>query len=136
MEKQMFDLNASGISQDQSFVLQSQVISYVRETLVYDKGYVVFAVKDLDAFEFEFYHTDGHRINALYEETRDETIERIMFVIDCKMFCKLKTDDKALTDVMKYLYNYFVGQISAQSLFDRFKISNEIDILGKEQNES
>jgi len=135
----MFDLTASGITQDQSFVLQSQVISYVREALIYDKGYVVFAVKDMDAFEFEFYHTDGDSVNALYEETRNETVDRVMFNIDCKVFCKLKTDDKALTDVMRYLYNYFVGQLSATALFDRFKIANQVEILRRpdeEQDES
>ncbi len=128
----MFDMTESSISQDQSLVLQSQVLAYVREVLVYDKGYVVFAVKDRDTFEFEIYHTDGNSIAAIYEETRDETIDRILFTIDCKEFCKLKNDTKALNVCMKYLYNYFIGVLSYLALQTNYDIKDETDIFRNE----
>ncbi len=132
MENYMFDMTESSISQDQSLVLQSQVLAYVREALVYDKGYVVFAVKDRSTFEFEIYHTDGNSIAAQYEETRDETIDRILFTIDCKVFCKLKKDAKALNVCMKYLYNYFLGALNYLDLQEKFGISDETDIFRNE----
>lgn len=125
----MFDMTESSISQDQSLVLQSQVLAYVREALVYDKGYVVFAVKDRDTFEFEIYHTDGNSIAAIYEETRDETIDRILFTIDCKEFCKFKNDTKTLNVCMKYLYNYFVGALNYIELQTKYGIKDETDIF-------
>ena len=122
MENKMFNMAEPSISQDQSLALQSQVLAFVREALIYDKDFVVFAVKELGTFEFEFYHTDGKRINALYEETREETIDRILFTIDCSQLCKIKGDTNAINDIMKYLYNYVVGVLSVYTMHDRFDI--------------
>ena len=131
----MFDMTESSISQDQSLVLQSQVLAYVREALVYDKGYVVFAVKDRSTFEFEIYHTDGNSIAAQYEETREETIDRILFTISCADFCKYKNDSKALNVCMKYLYNYFLGALNYVELVDTYGISDLTDMLRNSTDE-
>jgi len=65
----MLDFGDSAITQDQTMSLQSKIIDFVREALVYNKGYVVFEVVDLDAFEFNFYYSDGSTVEAHYNVT-------------------------------------------------------------------
>ena len=111
------------VTQDQSLELQSKIIAYVREALVYDNGYLVFEVKDLSSFEFDFYYSSGSEIKVLYEETRDESLDRILFVINCKDFHKTTNNDD-LNVIMVYLYNYVVGFISANILYDKYKVKD------------
>ena len=106
-------------------------MGYVREALIYDKGYLVFEVKDLSSFEFDFYYSSGTEIKVNYDETKDETRNRILYTINCN---DLRTKKVDIDLLMKYLYNYIVGFISANILFEKYGVKDysymfkEIDI--------
>ncbi len=116
MVNSMFDFSGTEMKQDQTLALQSKILEFIREALIYDKGYVVFEIKNLDAFEFNVYYSDGSKIDAQYDETRDETIDRILYTIDCAGLNKHKGDTRKIDDIIRYLYNYIVGLISASNL--------------------
>lgn len=94
-------------------------MSFVREALVYDKGYVVFEVKDLDSFDFDFYYSSGTEINVNYGETKDETKNRILYALSCEEFHNNKYTNENIDSIMQYMYNYIVGFISANILFEK-----------------
>ena len=120
----MFDFSTKVLTQDQMLVLQSKILDFVREALVYDKGYVVFEITNLGVFEFNIYYSDGSTIDAQYEETRTETIDRILYTIDCKELNKYKNDTMIINDIIRYLYNYIVGMISSNILEETHHIKN------------
>ena len=120
----MFDFSTKVLTQDQMLVLQSKILDFVREALVYDKGYVVFEITNLGVFEFNIYYSDGSTIDAQYEETRTETIDRILYTIDCKELNKYKNDTMIINDIIRYLYNYVVGMISSNILEETHHIKN------------
>ena len=120
----MFDFSTKVLTQDQMLVLQSKILDFVREALVYDKGYVVFEITNLGVFEFNIYYSDGSTIDAQYEETRIETIDRILYTIDCKELSKYKNDTMIINDIIRYLYNYVVGMISSNILEETHHIKN------------
>ena len=124
MENPMFDFSTKVLTQDQMLVLQSKILDFVREALVYDKGYVVFEITNLGVFEFNIYYSDGSKIDAQYEETRTETIDRILYTIDCKELSKYKNDTMIINDIIRYLYNYVVGMISSNILEETHHIKN------------
>jgi len=112
------------ISQDQRLELQAKLISFVKETLIYDEGYVVFEVKDLGSFEFDFYYSSGSEIKVSYEETRDETTNRILFTLDCAALHRNKKARDNLNHIINYLYNYIVGFISANILYEKYGVKD------------
>ena len=120
----MFDFSTKVLTQDQMLVLQSKILDFVREALVYDKGYVVFEITNLGVFEFNIYYSDGSTIDAQYEETRTDTIDRILYTIDCKELNKYKNDTMIINDIIRYLYNYVVGMISSNILEETHHIKN------------
>lgn len=120
----MFNISDPSVSQDQTLALQSQVLSYVREALNYDKGCLVFSIKDLSAFEFEIYYSDGNNVDARYEETREETIRRILFTLNCKELKSVKGDINAINDLIRYLFNYIVGVISLHVMNEKYSVAD------------
>jgi len=120
----MFDFSTKVITQDQTLVLQSKILDFIREALVYDKGYVVFEVANLGVFEFNIYYSDGSTVDAHYDETRTETIDRILYTIDCKELKKYKSNNIIINEIIKYLYNYVIGMISSNILEETHHIKN------------
>ncbi len=116
--------NDTKISRDQRLELQSKIMGFVREALVYDKGYVVFEVKDLSSFDFDFYYSSGSEINVNYEETKDETKNRILYTLDCSELHGNNKANDSIDLLMQYLYNYIVGFISANILFEKYGIKD------------
>ncbi len=112
------------LSGDQSLTLRAKVIEYVREALAYDKGYVVLEVQDLDSFEFGFYHTFGDYVKPRYDETRNEIINRIIYTIKCDEMTKYKNDMEHVNQIIEFLYNYCAGYLSANQLFEEYKIKD------------
>lgn len=119
----MFDGSIIGLTQDQSLALTSQVTAYIREALVPDKGYFVFAFKDaedfpnivdnFEKFDFNWYLTDGEKLEFDYGECRDEAIDRILFVMDCKKFHKYSDDVESVKYILPHLMTAIIGRISA-----------------------
>ena len=124
MNETMFESKNPQLGQDQTLALQSQLMEYIRDALVYDKGYMVFSIKDLSTFEFTNYYSDGNNIDVMYEETRDETIERILYVIDCADLTYARGNGELISDILKYLFNYVVGIISANLLHEKYNIKD------------
>lgn len=120
----MLDFSDTNITQDQALVLQSKIIEYIREALVYNKGYVIFELVDLSAFEFNFYYSDGSSVKAQYDETRSETIDRILFTIDCKELKRREFTGDRINDIIKYLYSYIVGIIGTKILYEKHGIKD------------
>ncbi len=112
------------ISQDQRLELQSKLIGFVREALIYDTGYIIFEVKDLNSFDFDFYYSSGSEIKVSYEETRDETLNRILFTLDCASLHENKKARDNLNKIINYLYNYVVGFISANILYEKYGVKD------------
>lgn len=125
----MFDIGNSSISQDQTLALQSQVLAYVREALTYDKGYCVLAVKDLGSFEFEYYYSDGSNIEARPDETRLETIDRILITLSCSELKNIKNGTANINDVIRFVYNYIVGILSSNFLAEKYKILDHSNLI-------
>ena len=129
MKKSMFNMSDSSISQDQSLALQSAIIAFVRDARVYKIGYEVFEVKDLSTFEFCHYYSDGKNLDVTPDETRNETIDRILFTIDCAELWRIKDDSELVNYTMKYLFNYCIGIISANVLYEKHGISDKTVIF-------
>lgn len=124
----MFDVGDNSLTENQSLSLQSKVIEFVRDALVYDRGYMVFSVRDTEAFEFKSFYSDGTQIDAEYSETRQETIDRILFTINCKDFYEKRgTIDVNL--VIRHIYHYVVGVLSLNVLYDSFEIKDASSIF-------
>lgn len=113
------------ITQDQSLALKSKIIDYVRNALIYNRGYLVFEVKDLSSFEFDFYYSSGVEIEARYEETREETINRIIYTLECKQLREANVSADYLDKIMLYLYNYIVGFISSNVLYEKYNVEDK-----------
>jgi len=120
----MLDFRDTAITQDQTLVLQSKIIEFVREALVYNKGYVIFEVVDLSAFEFNFYYSDGSTVKAQYEETRSETIDRILFTLDCTELKRREYSGDRINDIIRYLYNYMFGALGVRILNEKHGIKD------------
>jgi len=120
----MFDFSTKVITQDQTLLLQSKILDFVREALVYDKGYVVLEIANLGIFEFNIYYSDGSTVDVHYDETRFETIDRILYTINCKELKKYKSDKLIIGEIIGYLYNYVVGMISSSILEETHHIRN------------
>lgn len=120
----MFDFSNPTVSQDQTLALQSQLLSFMREALVHDKGYIVFSIKDLSSFEFTYYYSDGHNVDVLYEESREETVDRILYTIDCECLKSIRGDSEKVGHILRYLFNYIVGGISAGVLTDKYGVKD------------
>ncbi len=116
MEKTVFDISYPSISQDQSLALQSEILDFVRSAILVDKGFQVLEVVDMDTFEFCNYYSDGSKIDARPDETRDETIDRIIYTIDCANLRKIKDRPGALKEVMGSLYAYIAGALAAAEM--------------------
>ena len=122
MVKIMFDITESSLSQDQSLAIQSKVLEYIREALVYDKGYVILSVVDIGQLEFDIFYSNGNDINAVYEETREETIDRILYTIDCADLRRIRGDSGNVNHVIRYIYNFVVGAIGLNVLYEKYGV--------------
>ena len=120
----LFTMTSDKVSQDQSLELQSKIISYVREALSCNKGYLIFEVKNLETFEFDFYYSSGSEIVPRYDETREETISRILYTIDCAEFYDKHVSTESLNKIMSNLYNYVVGFLCSNVLYERYGIKD------------
>ncbi len=129
MVKTMFDISHPSISQDQSLALQSEILDFIRSAIGVDKGYEVLEIADLETFEFCHYYSDGSKIDARPDETRDETIDRVLFTIDCAQLKKIKDDREELNHVMSLIYDYAVGAISSWLLRENFNIEDYTNVL-------
>ena len=121
----MFKTNSDDkITQDQRLALQSKLIEYMREALIQKKGWVIFEVEDTETFEFNFYYSSSGEIVSRIEEPKVETLDRILFTINCvELHCIKDIDDKI--DVMlKHLYNYIIGFISVNKLHEQYGLSD------------
>ena len=125
----MFDTGDPSLSEDQALALQSAILAYMREALTYDRGFMVFAVKNLDLFEFEFYYSNGSTVDVKYEETRQETVERILYTLDCSELNHENNKDINKDDVIKCIYNYVVGILSVNVLSVKFDIMDHSGIF-------
>lgn len=135
MDNTMLDFSDTAITQDQTMALQSKIIEFVREALIYNKGYVIFEVLDLDDFTFNFYYSEGSSIAAKYDETREETIERILFTIDCKELKRREYTGERINNIIRYLYNYVVGQVSANIMYEKYGI-RDVSLIFKDESDS
>jgi len=122
MDSLLLDGANDKISQHQRLELQSKIISYINEAMSYDNGYLVFECKDLGEFDFDYYYSSGSEIMPRYDETREESIARILFTINCREFNNVSDLNTYLNKIMVYIYNYVVGFISGNVLFERYKI--------------
>lgn len=127
-------IDNSKVSQDQSLALQGKIIEYVREALIYDTGYLILEIRDLGSFDFNFYYSSGSEIEAKYDETRDETIDRILYTLSCSEFKEKCESGAKLSVIMQYLYNYIVGFISANVLCEKYGIKDHSTIFKKEES--
>ncbi len=125
MSQNMFKVNKyTKLSQDQRLSLQSKLMEYVREALTYKTGWVVFEVKDLKSFEFEIYYSSDKELVTRIEEPRSETLDRILYVIGCEELSELQLDDDDIDEVLQYLFNYIVGFISVNIMYEVHGISD------------
>lgn len=84
----------------------------------------MFEVANLGVFEFNIYYSDGFKIDAHYDETRTETIDRILYTIDCKELKKYKSNNIIINKIIRYLYNYVIGMISSNILEETHHIKD------------
>lgn len=124
MEKTLFELTDKNVTRDQSLALQSKILDYFRNALTLNKGYMVFEVVDASTFEFDFYYSSGSEIRATYEETREETVARIVYTIDCAELRSIENIDEYLSDIMRYIFNFIVGFISAGILWEQHGVKD------------
>ena len=130
----MFSGSIIGLTQDQALALSSQVTAYVREALVHDKGYFVFAFKDtedfpdimenFEKFDFIWYLTDGEKLEFDYGESRNEAIDRILFVVDCEKFHKYADDTESVKFILPHLMTAVIGRVSALYLLHKKDIKD------------
>ena len=130
MEKLMFKTNSDDrITQDQRLALQSKLIEYMREALAQEKGWVVFEVEDLETFEFDFYYSSSGEIKSRIEEPKQQTLDRILFTINCVELNALGDVDEDLDSMLKHLYNYIIGFISVNKLYEKYGISDHSSVF-------
>lgn len=112
------------IMQQQSLHIQSKLIAFVQETLVYDSGYVVLEIKDEETFELDFYYSTQEMIPR-YDETRDETIERILFTLECGVL----NSNSNIPEIISSLYYIVVGKLYSRIIDDKFSIIDRTEIF-------
>lgn len=121
----MFDVKKElKISRDQSLGLRAKLIEYMREALANKKGWVIFEVKDLDTFEFDFYYSSNGEIVVRYEEPKEATLDRILYTINCQELTSISNIDDTIDDMLQHLYNYIIGFISANILHDKYGLGD------------
>ena len=104
--------------------LQSKIIGYIKDALIYDKGYMILELSDSYNGIIDYYYSSGKEIKSRYEETREETVERIVYVINCEQLKGKEFSDSSLNNIMNYLYAYVTGYIAANELTGSFGITD------------
>ena len=116
------------IRQEQRDYVYDVVSKYFEEALIYDKGYFVLSEADGSKYGLEYYFSSSGEIRVNYEESRDETIGRIIYVLDCEHMFRHKVHFKSnMVTMAKLLADYIVGMMSIEDLQEELDVRNLID---------
>lgn len=117
-------------SQTDRLELQSKIIGYIRDALIYDKGYMILELSDSDDGIVDYYYSSGKEIKSRYEETREETVDRIIYTINCEQLKSKTFADIALNKLIDYLYLYVAGYIALNNLTNNLGIIDYSYVFG------
>lgn len=116
------------IRQEQRQYIYDTVSKYFDEAFIYDKGYFVLSESDGVKYGLEYYFSSSGEIRVNYEESRDETVGRIIYVLDCEHMFRHKVHFKSnLFTIKKLLGDYIIGMMSIEDLQEELDVRNLID---------
>lgn len=98
---------------------------YFTDAVYNDRGQMVMYCKDSELAEFDYFLSTHYEVTPviLPEESRDETLERIVYVIDCEEFVRL--DKGILSDMAEEMVYYLLGILSSYSLHENYRIHDK-----------
>ena len=112
---------------DLIFTIKRVCKHYFIDTVTTSRGHMVMYCKDAKTAEFDYFHSSNYEISQIIlpEDTRAESLNKIVYVVDCKDFRSL--DNVILLEMANDLAFYLLGVLSSYRLIDVFDVSDKTE---------